>query len=108
MENDKFRGILPPASTRRWVIRRKAQVVVGVKNGVISLQDACTRYGISEEEFRGWERAIEKHGLNGLKATRVQDFRDKSATRKAKNMSEQMYRKQLISTYAAETTSQES
>ncbi|MEM9277623.1 MAG: DUF1153 domain-containing protein, partial [Pseudomonadota bacterium] len=35
---------LPPASTRRWVIRRKAEVVAAVRGGLLSLEEACERY----------------------------------------------------------------
>ncbi|MEQ8639567.1 MAG: DUF1153 domain-containing protein [Alphaproteobacteria bacterium] len=66
---------LPPPDTKRWVIRRKAQVVAGVRNGVISLEDACARYTLSIEEFRTWQALIERHGVRGLRATRVQDYR---------------------------------
>jgi hypothetical protein len=34
---------LPPPNTKRWVIRRKAEVVAGVRSGLISLEDACRR-----------------------------------------------------------------
>jgi Protein of unknown function (DUF1153) len=33
---------LPPPETRRWVARRKAQIVAAVRAGVLSLEDACT------------------------------------------------------------------
>ena len=67
---------LPPPNTKRWVIRRKAEVVAGVRNGIISLDEACGRYKLSIEEFLSWQRLIERHGLAGLRATRVQDYRD--------------------------------
>lgn len=66
---------LPPPDTKRWVVRRKAAVVVAVRSGLISLEDACSRYTLSVEEFLSWERAIEKHGLRGLRVTRLQDYR---------------------------------
>jgi hypothetical protein len=66
---------LPPPNTKRWVIRRKAQVVSAVENGSISLEQACERYSLSVEEFLSWQRAIEEHGLRGLRATRVQQYR---------------------------------
>ena len=40
---------LPPPGTRRWVIRRKAEVVAAVRGGLLSLDDACKRY-----ESYGW------------------------------------------------------
>jgi hypothetical protein len=67
---------LPPADTKRWVVRRKAIVVSAVRNGLISLEDACRRYRISLEEFVAWQRAIDRHGVPGLRVTRIQIYRD--------------------------------
>ena len=47
---------LPPAKIGRWFPRRKAQVVVAVQSGALSLVEACRRYGLSPEEFQEWER----------------------------------------------------
>ena len=69
------RDSLPPPDTKRWVVRRKAQVVSAVENGSISLEHACERYSLSVEEFLSWQRVIEEHGLRGLRATRVQQYR---------------------------------
>jgi hypothetical protein len=64
---------LPPPETKRWVIRRKAEVVAAVRAGVISLEDACRRYTLSIEEFLSWQRLVDSHGLPGLRVTRLQD-----------------------------------
>ena len=66
---------LPPPNTKRWVVRRKAEVVAGVRNGLISLEDACRRYSLSVEEFLSWQRLIENHGMRGLRTTRLQEYR---------------------------------
>ena len=66
---------LPPPETRRWVVRRKAAVVAAVQGGKITLEEACRRYNLSEEEFRAWQRAFEAHGLPGLRATRLRQYR---------------------------------
>ncbi|MBL8708667.1 MAG: DUF1153 domain-containing protein [Rhodospirillaceae bacterium] len=66
---------LPPPGTRRWVIRRKAEVVAGVRAGLITLEEACQRYSLSVEEFLSWQRSIDRHGLRGLRTTRIQDYR---------------------------------
>lgn len=66
---------LPPVDTKRWVIRRKAEVVAAVRAGVISLEDACKRYTLSVEEFLSWQRLVDNHGLPGLRVTRLQDYR---------------------------------
>ena len=68
-------SLLPP-DTKRWVIRRKAEVVAAVRAGVISIEDACRRYTLSIEEFLSWQRLVDSHGLPGLRVTRLQDYRD--------------------------------
>ncbi|MDC9701475.1 MAG: DUF1153 domain-containing protein [Alphaproteobacteria bacterium] len=70
---------LPPKSTKRWVVRRKAEVVAAVRGGLLSLDEACNRYTLTVEEFLSWQRSIEQHGLAGLRATRVQDYRSEQA-----------------------------
>jgi hypothetical protein len=66
---------LPPANTQRWVIRRKAEVVAAVKGGLLSMDDACARYKLTNEEFATWQQAIDRHGLAGLRTTRIQQYR---------------------------------
>ncbi len=76
---------LPPPDTRRWVARRKAQVVAAVRAGVLSLEDACGRYNLSVEEFQAWEQALSKHGLRGLRTTRIAAYRLRLASAAADN-----------------------
>jgi hypothetical protein len=66
---------LPPTDTKRWVIRRKAEVVAAVRCGLITLEEACRRYTLSVEEFVSWQRLVDSHGLPGLRVTRLQDYR---------------------------------
>jgi hypothetical protein len=66
---------LPPSDTQRWVTRRKAQVVTAVRTGLLTFDEACKRYSLSEEEFKAWQSLLDHHGLNGLRATRMQDYR---------------------------------
>ena len=66
---------LPPAETDRWVIRRKAEVVAAVRGGLLTLEEACERYRLTTEEFLGWQKSIEKHGMPGLRTTRIQHYR---------------------------------
>jgi len=53
---------LPPPNTKRWVVRRKAEVIAAVRGGLLSL-DACKRYNLTIDEFVAWQRLIERHGL---------------------------------------------
>lgn len=66
---------LPPPSTQRWVMRRKAEVVTAVRFGLITLEDACARYGLTHEEFLAWQKALDRHGMKGLSTTRIQHYR---------------------------------
>jgi hypothetical protein len=66
---------LPPPTTKRWVVRRKAAVVAAVRSGEVTLEEACRWYQLSEEEFLAWQRAFEIHGLAGLRITRTQQYR---------------------------------
>ncbi|WP_322865799.1 DUF1153 domain-containing protein [Aquicoccus sp. G2-2] len=66
------RADLPPGDTVRWVASRKAAVVRGVIYGLIEQTEALQVYGISEDEFLEWVRAVSDHGEIGLKATFLQ------------------------------------
>ena len=66
---------LPPPETERGVIRRKAEVVAAVRGGLLSLDDACERYRLTSEEFLAWQKSIEQHGMQGLRTTRIQQYR---------------------------------
>jgi hypothetical protein len=58
---------LPPAGTRRWVARRKAQVVEAVQSGKLRLDEALRRYELSIEEFSLWKRRFYRSGEEGLR-----------------------------------------
>ncbi len=66
---------LPPADTRRWVTRRKAEVVAAVAGGLLSLEEACARYALTPEELASWQRLVSAHGVRGLRVTRLKDYR---------------------------------
>jgi len=69
------RDSLPPANTSRWVVRRKAEVVAAVEGGLLTIAEACERYDLTLEELASWQRAVEREGIAGLRATRVQHYR---------------------------------
>jgi hypothetical protein len=66
---------LPPADTRRWVIRRKAMVVAALRQGLLTREEACERYNLSLQELQAWEDLIDRHGLHGLRVTRLKEYR---------------------------------
>lgn len=70
---------LPPSDTVRWSPYRKALIVDGVRNGIISIDEACRRYQLSADELQSWQRAITAHGVGALRVTRLQYYRDASA-----------------------------
>jgi hypothetical protein len=66
---------LPPADTRRWVVRRKAEVVAAVNGWLLTVDEVCARYDLTVEEFASWQRAIDRSGMPGLRVTRIQHYR---------------------------------
>ncbi|NVD45018.1 CtrA inhibitor SciP [Qipengyuania atrilutea] len=67
---------LPPPSTRRWVVRRKAEVVAAVTGGLLTVDEVLERYDLTLEEFASWQRAVDRSGMQGLRVTRIQHYRD--------------------------------
>jgi Protein of unknown function (DUF1153) len=65
---------LPTLYSKRWTIRRKAALIEAIRRGGITLEQARRLYALSVEEIRSWERQLERHGLHGLRATRVQIY----------------------------------
>lgn len=84
--HENLSGELPPPGVTRWVIRRKAQVVAAVLSGAITLDEVWERYSVSNEEFTSWQRSLERHGVYGLRTTRVQLYREaaESAPKKSR------------------------
>ncbi len=70
---------LPPPDTKRWVMRRKAELVAAVRGGLISLEEVCERYRLSVEEFQSWQKTLAMHGVRGLRATKFQHYRETPA-----------------------------
>lgn len=76
------RDTLPPADTTRWVAHRKAQVVAAVESGLVTIDEVIERYGLSVEEFAGWQRAMDRAGVAGLRIAWLQ--KDRASHRRAK------------------------
>ncbi|MDE1966402.1 MAG: DUF1153 domain-containing protein [Patescibacteria group bacterium] len=62
---------LPKPDTKRWVIRRKAEVVAAVDGGLITSVYACSRWHLTFEELENWRELVKKYGIAGLMATNV-------------------------------------
>lgn len=69
------RADLPSINTTRWVAARKAVVVSAVKSGLIDGAEACEMYSLSQEELDSWCAAVAEFGVNALKTTALQRFR---------------------------------
>ena len=82
-DKSRFLAGLPPADTQRWSSRRKAAVVIAIRAGVLSSQEACKRYTLSPEELGAWEAALDRNGIPGLRVTRLQIYRDNSLRKKS-------------------------
>jgi Protein of unknown function (DUF1153) len=58
---------LPPPETKRWTSRGKAAILIAVRAGVMTREEACQRFFISEEELVGLGVAFERAGIPGLR-----------------------------------------
>ena len=74
---------LPSPNSTRWVIRRKAEVMAAVNGGLLSIDEACERYGLTAEEFGSWQQAVDQSGMQGLRVTRIGYYRDLYRRREA-------------------------
>jgi len=73
--NVMTRADLPSTSTRRWVASRKAAVITAVHAGLLTRANALEMYALSEEEFTEWEDAVRQYGVDALKTTALQRYR---------------------------------
>ena len=67
---------LPSPDIRRWVVRRKAEVLAAIRGGLLSEAEACARYRLSPEELELWRESLARDGIPGLRVTRIQLYRD--------------------------------
>jgi hypothetical protein len=59
-----------PEAIVRWTPWRKLYIVVAVRNGKITAQEACDRHNLSHEELTGWIEGYDRAGLAGLQQKR--------------------------------------
>jgi hypothetical protein len=67
---------LPSPQTKRWTPHRKAEVVAAIHGGLLSFDEARVRYSLEMDELIGWQRALHRSGIPGLRITRLQHYRD--------------------------------
>ena len=66
---------LPAPDTKRWIPRRKAIVLAALRTGLLRIDEACERYGLSADEIISWQRLVERYGVTALRTTRLQVYR---------------------------------
>ena len=66
---------LPPARQQRWSAGKKAQVLAAIKDGTLSLEEACRHYSLTAEELQSWHVSFAADGVAGLKMTRLAERR---------------------------------
>jgi hypothetical protein len=75
MISDLALETLPAPDTKRWIPRRKAIVLAALRIGLLRIDEACERYGLSADEILSWQRLVERHGVTALRTTRLQIYR---------------------------------
>ncbi len=66
---------LPSGERTRWVIRRKAMVAYAVRSGLLTLAEVIERHpSLSNAEYDRWCAQVNKHGLPGLRITRIMQY----------------------------------
>ena len=75
-----------PSPGQRWTTGRKACVVKAIRGGWVPVEEACRLYSLSAEEIVAWERDIDRHGIPGLRSTRVQIYRETDRAQPATSM----------------------
>jgi hypothetical protein len=71
-----MRDNLPPPGLSRWTARRKLAVVLAVADKRMTLEAALRAYALTREEFAEWRR-LARHGVSGLRVTKLMKYRRK-------------------------------
>ena len=66
---------LPSSEEQRWTPLRKAKIVVGIREQLISAHEVLRRYRLSFEELEIWQREFDRNGIKGLRVTRIKPRR---------------------------------
>ena len=66
---------LPPPNTQRWVKSRKLAVIKAIQTGVLTDEQACMRYSLSQEELDSWKSALDHYGPGALRTTHINRYR---------------------------------
>jgi hypothetical protein len=75
--------------TMRWTASRKAAIVWNVRNGMIPLAAALGAHDLTLEEYTQWDRLYGAYGPAGLRTTKLQQYRRKARSTKARKTTPQ-------------------
>jgi hypothetical protein len=70
-----------PEPGSRWTPGRKAAIVRAIRGNWVPIEEVCEVYDLSADEILAWERDIDRYGVPGLRATRLQIYRDTDRAR---------------------------
>ena len=72
--NRPLDGILPLSGTR-WVSRAKADLLLLIRSGQLTREEAYKKYALSPEELLSWEAAFDAGGRYALACKLHMNFR---------------------------------
>ena len=78
IENQKIRPamVIGPLGEPLTIESLPSPDTTAVNGGLLTIDEVCTRYNLTLEEFASWQRAVDRSGMQGLRVTRIQHYRD--------------------------------
>ena len=76
---DQITGALvrfAPGDVVKIVQEQLAAISDSRNGGLLTIDEVLERYNLTLEEFAGWQRAVDRSGMQGLRVTRIQHYRD--------------------------------
>ncbi len=62
----------------RWTPKRKAAIVIAIKEGLIAMEEAKIECALSDEELAAWMRDYDAYGRSGLRVTKLQQYQQRA------------------------------
>jgi Protein of unknown function (DUF1153) len=50
-----------------------SEVIAAVRGGLLSIEEACSRYMLTVDELLSWQSSVDQHGLDG-RTTRIEQY----------------------------------
>ena len=70
-----LKPMLPAPGWKIWSAQRKAALLLAIRAGIISKEEAQKAYSLSEEELAVWQERFEIDGVGGLQSKNEQSRR---------------------------------